>query len=138
MRSNLFFISLSLLVTLVSCIDPYDPQLVGGERYLVFEGVLTDAPGPYQFSLSTSAGYNSTESAFDQRITGATISVMDDIGVVTRFMDVGRGNYLSQTGFRGQPGRRYALTVGYQGQTYKSESELMQPVPAIDSVYWSY
>ena len=138
MRPNSFVMSLSLLIVLVSCIDPYDPQLVGGERYLVFEGVLTDAPGPYRFSLSKSAGYNSTESVFDQRVTGARISVTDDVGVVTRFMDAGRGNYVSPNGFRGQPGRRYALTVGYQGQTYQSESELMQPVPTIDSVYWTY
>ena len=127
-----------LLAALTSCIDPYDPHLVGGERYIVFEGVLTDAPGPYRFSLSQSAGYTSDESVFDQRITGAVVSVTDDAGTVTRFVDAGKGNYLSPDGFRGQPGRRYALTVAYQGQTYQSEPELMQSVPVIDSVYWAY
>lgn len=138
MRLSFFLVTVLSLVGLGSCIDPYDPQLVGGERYLVFEGVLTDAPGPYQFSLSLSAGYNSVESIFDRRVTGATISVMDNVGTVTRFVDAGRGSYISPTGFRGQPGRRYVLTVGYQGQTYQSEPEGMQPVPAIDSVYWAY
>lgn len=128
-----------LLLTIVSsCIDPYDPQLVGGEQYLVFDGVLTDAPGPHRFLLSQSAGYNSEESAFDERVTGAILSVTDDKATVTRFVDEGRGYYFSPAGFRGEAGRRYTLTISYQGQTYRSEPELMQPVPAIDSVYWAY
>lgn len=138
MRPHSFVVFLVLFLTVVACIDPYDPQLVGGERYLVFDGVLTDAPGPYRFSLAQSAGYNSVESVFDQRVTGASVSVADGTGVVTRFLDAGKGNYVSPAGFRGQPGRQYALTVGYQGQTYQSEPELMQSVPAIDSVYWIY
>ena len=138
MRSKSWFAVLFLLLTMASCIDPYDPQLVGGERYLVFDGVLTDAPGGQRFSLSRSAGYNSQESVFDQRVVGADVSVTDNAGVKTRFVDVGRGSYESPAGFWGQPGRRYALTVSYQGQTYRSEPELMQPVPTIDSVYWAY
>ncbi len=129
---------LVLALLLASCIDPYDPKLVGGERYLVFEGVLTDAPGPYRFVLSQSAGYNSDESVFDQRITGAEVSVSDDAGVMTRFADAGKGSYVSPAGFRGQVGKRYALTVLYKEQTYKSEAELLQPVTDIDRVYWTY
>ncbi|WP_461056106.1 DUF4249 domain-containing protein [Spirosoma arcticum] len=123
---------------LSSCIDPYDPQLIGGERYLVFDGVLTDAPGPCRFLLSQSAGYNNDESAFDERITGAILSVTDDKATLTRFVEEGRGYYVSPVGFRGEVGRRYALTIRYQGQTYRSEPELMQPVPVIDSVYRVY
>jgi len=131
-------ITLFFFAALISCIDPYDPKLVGGERNLVFDGVLTDAPGPYRFLLSQSAGYNSEESVFDQRVTGAAVSVTDDAGIVTRFANEGRGNYVSPTGFRGRVGRRYSLMIGYQGQTYRSEPELMQAVPAIDSVHWMY
>jgi len=138
MRPHLFLSGLFLFLALSSCIDPYDPKLVGGERYLVFEGVLTDAPGPYRFSLSQSAGYNSTESVFDQRVTGAQLTVTDDAGRATRFVDAGRGSYSSPAGFRGQAGRRYTLTITYKGQTWQSEPELMQPVPTIDSVYWAY
>lgn len=138
MAIRIIAVCLFLLTALSACIDPYDPQLVGGERYLVFDGVLTDALGPYRFSLSQSAGYNSEESVFDQRVTGAAVSITDDLGNVTRFTDEGRGNYTSPADFRGRVGRQYALTVGYRGQTYRSEPELMQPVPAIDSVYWTY
>ncbi len=129
---------LFLALLLASCIDPYDPKLVGGERYLVFDGVLTNAPGPYRFVLSLSAGYNSTQSVFDQRVTGAVVSVTDDAGVVTRFLDAGKGSYVSPVGFRGQVGRRYTLAVRYKEQTYQSEPEPMQPVPDIASVTWTY
>jgi hypothetical protein len=126
------------LFALTSCVDPYDPGLVGGERYLVFDGVLTDAPGPYRFALSQSAGYNSIEGIYDQRITGATVSVSDDAGQVVKFVDDGKGNFTSPANFRGQAGRRYSLTITHKGQTYRADPELMQPVPAIDSVYWAY
>lgn len=138
MRPHSFLSSLFLLLALSSCIDPYDPKLVGGERYLVFEGVLTNAPGPYYFSLSESAGYNSTESVFDRRVTGAELTVTDDAGRATRFIDVGKGRYISPAGLRGQSGRRYTLTVRYKGQNWQSEPELMQPVPDIESVSWVY
>lgn len=138
MRVRTLIICLFFFAAVISCIDPYDPQLVGGERYLVFDGVLTDAPGPHRFLLSQSAGYNSEESVFDQRVTGAIVSVTDDLGNVTRFANEGRGNYTSPVGFRGQAGRRYALTVRYKEQTYQSEPELLQPVPDIDRVYWNY
>ena len=127
-----------LLLSVISCIEPYDPGLVGGERFLVFDGVLTDAPGPYRFQLSRSAGYNSTEGVYDQRVTGAVLTITDDLGRVVRFLDVGRGAYGSPTGFRGQSGRRYTLKIAYGGQNYQSEPELLQAVPPIDTAYWAY
>ena len=129
---------LLVMVTLWACIDPYDPKLVGGDRYLVFEGTLTDAVGPYRFTLSQSAGYNSSESVFDQRVTGPDVVVTDESEQVIRFLDTGRGSYASPPGFRGKTGRRYALTVTHKAQTYQSATELMQAVPPIDSVYWVY
>jgi hypothetical protein len=129
----------SLLITfLVGCIDPYDPGLVGTNRYLAFEGMLTDAPGPYRFTLSRSAGYNNDESVFDSRVTGAVVSITDNTGQTTHFLDDGRGSYLSPTGFRGQSGRRYTLNITYAGQSFRSDSELLQAVPPIDTVYWAY
>ena len=138
MTIRILLSGLLVLATLYAYIDPYDPKLVGGDRYLVFEGTLTDAVGPYRFTLSQSAGYNSLESVFDQRVTGAGVSVTDGDGAVVRFLDVGRGTYESPPGFRGKTGKRYVLTVTYREQTYQSAPEVMQPVPPIDSVYWQY
>lgn len=129
---------LTLALGLVACIDPYDPKLVGQERYLAFEGVLTDAPGPYKFTLTKSAGYNNSESVFDRRLTGATITVTDNTGQTVRFVDDNRGSYVSPTGFRGQVGRTYTLTLTYLGETYRSDPELLQAVPPIDTLYWKY
>lgn len=133
------YVLISLLfLSVMSCIEPYDPGLVGGERLLVFEGVLTDAPGPYRFQLSRSAGYNSTEGVYDQRVTGAALTITDDLGRLVRFLDEGRGAYASPAGFRGQVGRRYTLKIAYGGQSYQSEPELLQVVPPIDTLYWAY
>lgn len=123
---------------LAGCVDPYDPKLVGGEKYLVFEGTLTDAPGPYRFALTLSAGYNSTENIYDERVRGAQVWVTDDRSEHTDFIDDGLGNFNSPAGFHGQVGRQYSLTVNYEGQTYRSDPELLRPVPPIDTVYSSF
>lgn len=123
---------------LAGCIDPYDPKLVGGEKYLVFEGTLTDAPGPHRFALTLSAGYNSVESVYDERVKGAKVWVTDDRSERTDFIDDGLGNFNSPAGFHGQVGRQYSLTVNYEGQTYRSDPELLRPVPPIDTVYSSF
>ncbi len=129
---------IALLLILTSCVDPYDPKLVGGEKYLVFEGTLTDAPGPYRFALTLSAGYNSTESVYDERVLGAEVRVTDDQGTRVEFMDDGKGNFNSPVDFRGQVGRTYTLTVRYDGQTYRSDPETLGSVPPIDTVYSSF
>ena len=127
-----------LILLIVACVDPYDAKLVGGEKYLVFEGTLTDAPGPHRFALTLSAGYNSTESVYDERVQGAKIWVIDDQGTRTDFMEDGKGNFDSPAGFRGEVGRTYTLTVTYEGSTYHSDPEILRPVPTIDTVYSSF
>lgn len=129
---------LLLFLFLASCVDPYDPKLVGGEKYLVFEGTLTDAPGPYRFALTLSAGYNSTESVYEERVQGAKIWVTDEQGTRTDFIDDGLGNFDSPAGFRGKVGNEYFLTIQYDSQTYRSDPELLRPVPPIDTVYSSF
>ncbi len=129
-------IFLTLLLT--TCVDPYDPKLVGGEKYLVFEGTLTDAPGPYRFALTLSAGYNNTESVYEERVKGAQVWVNDDNGTRIDFIDDGKGNFDSPTDFRGEIGRTYKLTIRYGGQTYHSDPEQLRPVPPVDTVYYSF
>jgi hypothetical protein len=132
------FLGILLMLLLTTCVDPYDPKLVGGEKYLVFEGTLTDAPSPYRFALTFSAGYNSTESVYETRVKGAQIWVTDQEGTRTDFVDDGKGNFDSPLGFRGQVGRTYTLTVAYKGHTYHSDPETLRPVPPIDMVYTSF
>ena len=127
-----------LLTGAAACITPFDPNLVGGDKYLTFEGVLTDAPGPYRFALTLSAGYNSTESVYDQRVTGGKLWVTDDAGLRVDFADDGKGNFTSPVPFRGQTGRAYTLHVLYQNQTYQSQPERITSVPPIDTVYSAY
>ncbi|SOD79638.1 DUF4249 domain-containing protein [Spirosoma fluviale] len=133
MTVRFWLLILSLLA--VSCVEPYDPQLKGGSKYPVFEGTLTDAPGPYRFALTLSAGYNNQESVFDERVKGATMTLSDDRNRRTIFLDDGRGNFSSPTDFRGEPGRTYTLTITYQELTYRSDPELLRPVAPIDTVY---
>lgn len=131
-------LALLIMFLLSTCVDPYDPKLVGGKKYLVFEGTLTDAPGPYRFSLTLSAGYNSTESVYEERVEDAKIWVVDNEGIRTDFIDDGQGNFDSPAGFRGTEGQIYTLTVDYDNQTYRSDPETLRPVQPIDTVYTTF
>lgn len=128
----------ALLWLLGSCVEPYDPGLMGKKKYLVFEGTLTDAPGPYLFALSYSAGYNSNESVYSEIVEGAQVWVTDDAGQIIPFTNGPKGTFYSPSDFRGQLGRRYRLHISHQGQEYESETEIMVPVPDVDTVYAVY
>lgn len=133
------YILLSVLIlSLATCVERYDPGLKGAQKYLIFEGTLTDAPGPYRFALTLSAGYNSDESIFDERVRGAALRITDDLNRRTVFTDDGRGGFTSPDNFRGEVGRSYTLTVTYNGQTYQSDPERLLPVPPIDTIYTSF
>lgn len=131
----------SLLLTIIlfgtfSCIDPYDPQLIGEKKRLVFEGSITNQEGPYDFQLSYTAGYNSKESVYDSYVLGAKMWITDEKNVKTDFIDLNFGNFRTPDNFRGQVGKSYQLHIQLaDGRLYESKLETMKPVSAVDKVY---
>jgi len=81
-----------LLFILIACVDEFDPKLVGGTPSIVFEGTLTDQPGPHYFVLSFTAGYNSKESVFDKYVNAAKVWIIDAKGVRTDLNDLNMDN----------------------------------------------
>lgn len=125
-----------LIFTLVSCVDVFDPQLTGKDAQIVFEGTLTDQPGPHYFVLSFSAGYNSQESVFDRFVNAAKVWITDEKNVITNLIDFNRGQFRTPDGFRGQIGKSYTLHIRTSdGTEYASSAETMRLSPPIDKIY---
>jgi hypothetical protein len=132
-------IASALLFTLIACVDVFDPKLTGGTPSIVFEGTITDQPGPYYFVLSFSAGYNSKESVFDKYVNAAKVWIIDTKNIRTDLIDLNRGQFSTPEGFRGQIGNAYTLHVQTSdGVAYTSNAETMRASPPIDKVYTEF
>lgn len=129
-----------LLLSLFSCITPYDPSIEFAIPKLVVEGQITDDPGPYQVRVTYSAAFNNDESIFGRYPENAEVFISDSEGNMEQLSYQGAGKYLTnRNGMRGTAGRFYTLRIVLQeGQVYESLPELLSPVPPIDTLYKEY
>jgi len=121
--------------TLVTCVEPYNPDLKDYKSLMVVEALMTDEEASYKVRLS-----RTIESINDppEKITGATVTIEDNSGNTALFKETSDGLYKSDsTAFRGVPGRSYTLHVTTaDGTEYESEPCTMEPVSEIDSLYF--
>lgn len=140
MRSIIHIIFIISLLLITGCITPFVPEIDESEELLVVQGLITDQPGPYTVKLSKSVplGNVNTENPF----TGCSVFIDDDLGHHYPLYESEPGIYMSNPEtFCGEIGRTYILQVSGTDQTgnsisYKSEPEVMRPVPPIDSIYY--
>ncbi len=119
------------------CIQPYEPEIGKYENVLVVDGLVSNLPGPYEVKLSRSYPYNADTS---ERVSGATVRVIDDSGNEYLFTESSRGVYKSDSaGFQGQVGKAYKLVITTSdGTEYESDYEPLNKTIDIDSVYYKY
>ena len=122
--------------SLVTCVDPYIPRLDKFESLLVVDALLTDENKSNYVRLSRTFDTLGKE---PERISGALVSIKDDLGNSTVLNEIIAGEYRTDSlMFRGITGRTYTLhIVTKEGDEYESEPCLMYPVPDIDSLYYA-
>jgi hypothetical protein len=101
---------------------------------LVIDGVLTDREGMHRITISQSTSYNSP---FFNPLSGCLVEVIDQDGSSLVFGESEPGIYermVSQSFL--VHGKQYKLRVGYQGQSYESGFQELQPAAPIGEVYW--
>ena len=130
---NIF--SVLLLITQVSCVEKYWPDLGGAyQDALVVDGTITNQPGPYTVKLSRST---SVEFPKWQAYTGCAVSILCDDGSSEQFTESEAGVYLSSPfGMQGEIGKKYKIIIYTPNeQVYESDfQELKDPVE-LASVY---
>lgn len=121
----------------MSCIDPFETESIEGPQLLTVEGMVTSGAGPHVIKLSRSANYGSIFEALIRPVSGATVVVRDNLGIVTFFTEnsVDRGSYESPANFSAQMGRSYTLLFRLvDGKAYTSFPETLPPVPDLEEL----
>ncbi|GAB4418999.1 MAG: hypothetical protein OHK0039_30940 [Bacteroidia bacterium] len=124
----------AVLWSIGSCIEPYFPELDTYDRFLVVDGRITSAPGPYTLRLHQASGIYTPEYL---PVTGGRVEIGDDQGLRVQLYEVQPGVYQTDSAaLRGIPGRSYVLSIRLpDGRTYESAAERMPEPVAIDTVY---
>ncbi|MFK7926325.1 MAG: DUF4249 family protein [Bacteroidia bacterium] len=125
-----------LCFSLTACVDliEIETPIETAERKIVVQGLITDGPGPYDFSFFYTAARGRRQ--FDP-FSPLEAYVRDDAGNEEALEFVKPGEYvLPGSIIKGQIGQTYQLYFRSEnGAEYLSSEETMQPGPKLDSIY---
>ncbi len=135
---NKIYLSLILIlfVSLSSCVEEIDLILDGDDRkQLVVDGMITTDTTSHIVDLSKTAPYFSKEQT--ERVSGAEVTISDDLGNVFYLYETEPGIYKTDTNVYGLAGRTYTLNINYDGESYYSESTMKRVMEA-DSLSYKW
>ncbi|HYG03680.1 MAG TPA: DUF4249 domain-containing protein [Chryseosolibacter sp.] len=106
------------------CISPLEIGPVPYTPRLVVDGLFTDQQGTHYITLSTSAPTHNPDSI--NRVSGASISLYDDVGNRWNYTEVARGRYQISNA-KGETGRTYHIEILLNdgSATYRSTPQRM-------------
>lgn len=117
---------------LVSCEEYFNPDTDATEPIYVFEGLVTDQPGPYRVNITKTYGYNSKI----ENITNAKVYIECSDGRSYGLKYDLSGSYLTDSAqFVGEVGKAYKLVaILADGQQFESTREKLLPCPDVEKV----
>ncbi|MDA0196996.1 MAG: DUF4249 domain-containing protein [Bacteroidetes bacterium] len=132
--SNKILTLILLLCTFsfLRCIDEFTPAISESDfDFLIVDGQITNAVGPYYVRLSRSTPINPTSKS---PVPGANVQIEEE-GTIYSLTDQGDGLYLTD-GLQGKPSLRYRLLIELNGSQYESSWQTLRPSPVIDNIYY--
>jgi len=126
-----------LLIGMIECEEPISLDSGPGTERLIVEGMITDEPGPYTVTLSTTAAYAFGSEGVNLFFDGAEITIFDSEGNSELLRQVSPGTYqTSAFGIIGVIGRSYWIQiVTPRGTEFVSDPEPMVSGPIMDDLY---
>lgn len=133
MKRYIFILSglLFALFAILSCRKVININLNDSAPKIIIEGSIADQPSSCFIRLSKSVNYN-TPNTFPP-VTGAVVTLTDNLGNTTSLTGSPDGYYYTVSSFRGFPGRTYTISVTSEGKTYTATSVMPAPV-TIDTI----
>jgi Domain of unknown function (DUF4249) len=132
MKTIRFFRPVLFFFVLFSCTKVINVNLNNANSNIVIEGIVSDAPGPYQVLLTQTVNF-SDPNVFPP-VSGATVKITDStLGITDSLKEVVPGTYVTQKLLQGLTGHTYKLDVLSNGQTYTASSTMPAKVN-LDSV----
>ena len=127
---NVCLISISaFFIFCIGCKKIIHVKLKNSTPQIVITGAITDQPGPYIVTVSSTINYTA-DNTFPP-VSGAFITISTN-GIIDTLTEGPAGTYTTHK-IKGTPGNTYNLYVSVAGQVYTSTSVMPQPVP-LDSV----
>jgi hypothetical protein len=120
-----FIVFISLITFLLSCEKVINLDLESSQPKLVVEANITDQPGPYFVTLTTSVPFSNTNTY--PEVNNATVTIADNVGQTETLQAIGGGRYRTST-LQGIVGRTYTLTIVASGVTYTAKSTMPSKV----------
>lgn len=125
-------LSLSILVSLSSCVDEIELRTQDFESLLVIEANITNELKPQVITLSRTFRF---EDDGPSKETGATVSVLANGTPVAAFTEASPGRYVSTQPFAAQTGIDYTLEITTQnGRSYVSNASQLVDSAQIESI----
>lgn len=137
MKRLIFFMAWILIDGCVDRINFDIPSQYTGD--IVVDGLITDQPGPYSVKLSTAIKSDDTRPR-GIPIYAKTVTIFDNVGNSEELEPRGEGTYETKpNGIQGIIGREYHVRVEMlDGKIFESQPDLMNPVGAVDSIYYDF
>jgi hypothetical protein len=123
---------LMLLVFVTGCIEPFDVTYENDTSNVVVTGSITDQV-PARVEIARPAETNHTRVSGIRKVTGATVTLSDDLGFQEVLQETSKGIYQGVT--KGIVGRSYHIEVTLPDDSQiKSTPQLLKPCPSIDKL----
>ena len=123
-------------MAMVSCVEPYQPEISEIQDLLVVNGRITDQPGEHMVEVSRSSPYNEPDFI---PVNGCVVRVEDETGQGVIYSEYRPGVYRADLdeSFLGV-NKAYKLYVYTQeGEEYQSDYDSLLACPQVDSLYYS-
>ncbi|MEK6780241.1 MAG: DUF4249 domain-containing protein [Bacteroidota bacterium] len=136
-RFFIFFVGWALTD---ACVDRINFDIPGQfSNDLVVDGLITDEPGPYTVKLSRSIKVDDTR-PLGIPVNAKSISIHDNAGNSETLNKISTGFYQTKPdGIQGVIGREYFIRIEMDdGNIFESLPDKMNPVGAIDSIYYDF
>lgn len=124
------------IVLLASCEEYFRPDTDVTEPAYVFEGLITDQPGPYIVKITKTYGYNSEI----ERVTDAKVRIECSDGYTARLKYNPLGYYQTDSAtFVGEVGKKYKMVAIFaDGLHFESTQDELLPCPDVEEVNGTY
>ena len=116
-----YFILLIAVFFLAACTKEIDIDLKNSSPQIVIEGGVSDEPGPYTVKLSKTVNFSQPNTY--PPLTGASVIILDNTGVVDTLAETVPGLYQTRR-IIGTPGNTYTLKVLAEGKQYNAVSTM--------------
>lgn len=123
---------LMIIALIISCEEIYHPDIDDVDPLLVVEAIFSADEEVNSIYLYQTQNFNNPDATYP-RISGATVSVIDDAGTTYNCAETSTGIYTMYGKL--DPGRSYHLFIETDGEQYISNQQAVPGKPVLDSVY---